>query len=93
MVLSGLFWLYILGLKYEKLKKCIFCTRGLNKNLLCDIIIRYGGDWFRQALTDHNIKHMVNGGNTLIFRQKINAEKNSDSNVVNFNGANALAAA
>ena len=53
------------------------------KIFFCAIIVMYGGDWFRQALTDHNIKHMVNGGDTLIFRQKINADKKSD-NVVAF---------
>ena len=56
---------------------------ALAKKFFYAIIYLYGGDWFRQALTDHNIKHMVNGGDTLIFRQKINAEKNSD-NVVAF---------
>lgn len=65
----------------------------LAKLKICAIIIMYGGDWFRQALTDHNIKHMVNGGGTLNFRKKINAEKNSDSKVVSFNDASALAAA
>lgn len=40
-----------------------------------------GATGFDRRNLDHDIKHMVNGGGTLNFCQKINADHNSGSKV------------
>ena len=53
----------------------------------------YGGDWFRQEGIVQGAKHLVNLDRTLNFRGKINAENNSENNVVTFGGNNVAAVA